>query len=87
MRDRETADTQTFLLVKPYTFLTAMTLKNTVFWNTTSFNVLESYLPFEKNRVFTAMLKEGIRGGSTFLCNVGKFLPVQAPYRLRRQKS
>jgi hypothetical protein len=47
--DRDTADTQKYLLVvKPYEFLTAMAVMNTVFWNVTSFNVLESCQPFKK---------------------------------------
>lgn len=86
--DRDTADTQIFLFVlKPYEFLTAMTVKNTVFCNVTSFIVLESCQPFEKNTISTYMLKDGARGGCMFLCTVGKFLPVQAQYHHRRQKS
>jgi len=60
--DKDTADTQMFLLVvKPYEFLTAMTVKNTVFWNITSFIVLESCQSFEKKYNFYLYVK---RGGS-----------------------
>ena len=84
--DRNTADTQTLLLVvKPYEFLTAMLSSGMQhLYRVRKFPNIRKK---KKKTISTAMLKEGAQGGSTFLCNVGKFLPVQAPYLHRRQKS